>query len=86
MQGGSGVPKKGGGGGKFTWGDAFSEASTPAIDKGDPNYDSDDDADVREVEADEEDEAEYEPCAQSRSRIVQAVMEYKNEVRCLRCL
>jgi hypothetical protein len=71
--------KKGGAGGKFTWGDAFSETSTPALDKGDPNYDSDADADVREVDVNDEDEGDYEP-AQSRSRIVQQVMEYKTEV------
>ena len=80
---GSGGAKKGGGGGKYTWGSMLAnsqeDARDGALDKNDPNYDSDADADIREVEIDGDSEEEYEP-VRSRSKIVQAVMEYKDEV------
>jgi hypothetical protein len=41
---GTGAVKKGGGGGKFTWGSALTDSyDAPALDSHDPNYDSDED-------------------------------------------
>ena len=78
-RGGAGGPKKGGAGGKFTWGAALAgDEGGERMDRGDPNYDSEADAEVREV-VDEEESDEYEP-TRSRSKIVQAVMQYKDEV------
>lgn len=55
---GTGAPKKGGGGGKYTWGTILEggEGSPAAIDKNDPNYNSEEEqkvvykssADIRE--------------------------------------
>lgn len=90
---GTGAAKKGGGGGKFTWGSMLSEAAAPvpgALDRNDPNYDSEEDAEVKETfrsavprphdADDDDDDAGYEPVYQSQSRIVQAVMKYKADI------
>lgn len=37
----NGAPKKGGAGGKGTWGSALDDAAAAYLDKNDPNYDSD---------------------------------------------
>ena len=95
MQPKGGDAKKKGGGGKFTWGAVFSESADgpQALDKNDPNYDSDEDAVLREAAlASDEDgggggaggggDAAYQAgFYQSSSRIVQAVDDLKAEVR-----
>ena len=49
--------KKGGGGGKFTWGNVLTDNyDTPALDAADPNYDSDEDASHQVVYATKHDQ------------------------------
>jgi hypothetical protein len=92
----SGETKKKGAGGKFTWGSVLAEAgdAVTVIDKDDPNYDSEDDP-VRRAKDDvsaalattggesaQEDEmTDDEGAFVSKSKIVQAVNELKEEVR-----
>lgn len=82
----SGDAKKKGGGGKFTWGAVLSEPTDgpQALDKNDPNYDSDEDAVLREAALPEDGEgggAHQHGLYHSGSRIVQAVDDLKAEVR-----
>jgi hypothetical protein len=86
LQARSGETKKKGAGGKFTWGAMLSDASgaPQALDKNDPNYDSDEDAVVKEVALSEgeDDDDEDGPVQSTNSHIVQAVAELKAEVCC----
>lgn len=64
---GTGQAKKGGGGGKFTWGDAIRDGqdAVSSLDRNDPNYDSEDEDDVR---------------YRTNQKLQQEVMDYKTEV------
>jgi hypothetical protein len=81
----SGEAKKKGGGGKFTWGAMLTDmtAEPKALDRNDPNYDSDEDAIVQEVAMsgdEDEDRFDNNLLYHSSSRIVQAVENLKAEV------
>ena len=63
---GTGGSKKGGAGGKYTWGSYVDDTGVAVLDKSDPNYDSDS----------EEAKVKY----RGSSKIVQEVEEYKERV------
>ena len=63
---GTGGSKKGGAGGKYTWGSYVDDMGVAVLDKSDPNYDSDS----------EEAKVKY----RGSSKIVQEVEEYKERV------
>lgn len=84
----NGAAKKKGGGGKFTWGQVLSEAgpAPQALDRNDPNYDSDEEPStvLREVALTDEEDGDEAVGQMERghSRIVQVVNGLKADVRC----
>jgi len=63
---GSGGSKKGGAGGKYTWGSFMEDSGVAVLDKSDPNYDSDS----------EHNKVKY----RGQTKIIQEVEEYKEKV------
>lgn len=68
---GLGGSKKGGAGGKYTWGSYMEDAGVAVLDKSDPNYDSD--SEVTQVSY------------RGSSKLVQEVEDYKEKVMRLCC-
>jgi hypothetical protein len=80
----NGTAKKGGAGGKFTWGKVLADDSgggPQALDKDDPNYDSGEDAVMREAALSTDGDDSGAEMERGQSRIVQAVAQLKADVR-----